>query len=229
MAYIDKTYITSYQQAVDYVNWSKENKLVYNGRVMNPIPYYSLEEYKEHFSSNEKEIAFLNTSLSEDYFLIKYCPLDFIQERMKEIYDEDYYNSIKNGTSHFDTFDRNSITGNKVKCIKESNFGNKRFHYKSRKRGKRSPLRYWVEIIHPDYFLDYEENIDKWLISGYELYKPYCISNVCHKHIKSRKALIRNIRKWNLPKDSIIRWRGEYIGDEMEFKILGKNISKKFN
>ena len=37
---------------------------------------------------------------------------------MKEVYDEDYYNSIKNGTSQFDTFDKNSITGNKVKCIK---------------------------------------------------------------------------------------------------------------
>jgi hypothetical protein len=138
---------------------------------------------------------------------------------MKEVYDEDYYNSVKNGTSLFDTFDRNSIVGSKVKCIKESNFGNKRFHYKNRKRGKRSPLRYWVEVYHPDYFIDYEENTDKWLISGYELYKPHYISNVCHKPIKSRKALIRNIRKWNLPKNSIIRWGGEYIGDEMEFKV----------
>lgn len=74
MAYIDKTYITSYQQAVDYVNWSKENKLLYNGHIFNPIPYYSLEEYKEYFSSGDTEIIFLNTSLSEDYFLIKYCP-----------------------------------------------------------------------------------------------------------------------------------------------------------
>lgn len=219
MAYIDKTYITSYQQAIDYVNWSKENKLIYNGYIFNPKPYYSLEEYKEHFSSNEKEIVFLNTSLSEDYFLIKYCPLDFIQERMKEVYDEDYYNSIKNGTSSFDTFDRNSIAGSKVKCVKESEFGNKRFHYKSRKRGKRSPLRYWVEINHPNYFLFYDENANKWLIYKMELYNPSYLSSVCHKKIKSRKSLIRNIKKWNLPKGSIIRWMGEYIGDVMEFKV----------
>lgn len=218
MAYIDKTYITSYQQAVDYVNWSKENKLLYNGYIFNPIPYYSLEEYKEHFSSNEKEIALLNTSLSEDYFLIKYCPLDFIQERMKEVYDEDYYKAVKNGTSQFDTFDRNSIVGSKVKCIKESEFGNKRFHYKNRKRGKCSPLRYWVEVYHPYMFIFYDGINDIWVIFGYELYTPY-VSNACHKPIKSRKALIRNIRKWNLPKGSIVRWSGEFIGDFMEFKV----------
>lgn len=218
MAYIDKTYITSYQQAVDYVNWSKENKLVYNGYVFNPIPYYSLEEYKEHFSSNEKEIAFLNTSLSEDYFLIKYCPLDFIQERMKEVYNEDFYNAVKNGTSQFDTFNRNSIAGSKVKCIKESEFCNKRFHYKSRKRGKCSSLRYWIEVYHPYMFIFYDDINDIWVIFGYELHTPY-VSNACHKPIKSRKALIRNIRKWNLPKGSIIRWKGEFIGDLMEFKV----------
>lgn len=221
MACIDNTYVDSYQQVLDFVNWAKDKNFVYNGYTFNPLKwlYYTIEDYKEHFETQTTEMVLFSTSKSQDYVLIKHCPLDFIQEQLKHKYDIEYYYSIKNGTSIFDTFNRNDISGQKVKCIKETKFGNKRFHYKSRKRGKRSPLRYWVELRHPDYFLDYEENIDKWLISGYELFNPYCMSSVCHKKIKTRKALIRNIRKWNLPKGSIIRWMGEYIGDEMEFKV----------
>lgn len=67
-------------------------------------------------------------------------------------------------------------------------------------------------------FIDYYNKKDIWVINGYELCTPY-ISNVCQKKIKTRKSLIRNIRKWNLPKGSIIRWMGEFIGDLMEFKV----------
>jgi hypothetical protein len=220
MAFIDRTYVNSYQQVLDFVNWAKDKKFVYNGYTFNPLKwlYYTIEDYKEHFETQTTEMVLFSKSKSQDYVLIKHCPLDFIQEQLKHIYDIEYY-SIKNGTSIFDTFNRNDISGQKVKCIKETDFGNKRFHYKSRKRGKRSPLRYWVEINHPNYFLFYDENMDKWSIYKMELYNPSYLSSVCHKKIKTRKALIRNIRKWNLPKGSIVRWIGEYVGDDMEFKI----------
>lgn len=222
MASIDKTYVTSYQQVVDYVNWAKDKKFVYNGYTFEPLKwmYYTLEEYKEHFERQTTEIVLFSTSNSQDYVLIKHCPLYFIHEQIIDKYYEEYCDSIKNSASIFDIFNRNDISGQKVKCIKETKFGNKRFHYKSRKRGKRSPIRYWVEINHPNYFLFYDENTDKWLIYKMELYNPSCLSSVCNKKIKSRKALIRNIRKWNLPKGSIVRWSGEFIGDLMEFKVL---------
>ena len=221
MACIDKTYVDSYQQVLDFVNWAKDKKFVYNGYTFNPLKwlYYTIEDYKEHFETQTTEMVLFSTTHSQDYVLIKHCPLSFIQERMQYVYDEKEYNDIKNGTSEFDTFSRDSISGEKVKCIKESDFGNKRFHYKNRKRGKRSPLRYWIEVRLPDNFIDYDEDRDRWLISGYELYNPHYMSNVCHKKIKSRKALIRNIRKWNLPKGAVVFWAGEYVGDTMKFKV----------
>ena len=159
----------------------------------------------------------MNTSMVDDYYLIKYCDIPFVQSRMKSVYGTEDYESIKNGTSEFDTFDRDSIAGTKVKCIQESEFGKKDFIDK--RKGKRFMVDFWIEIndSSTDYHLWYNENLNHWTIYGREL--EYHDSNVCHKPIKSRKALIRQIKKWRLPKGCIVTWRGVYRGDDMMFKV----------
>ena len=79
---------------------------------------------------------------------------------------------------------------------------------------------YWIEIDDSStgYNLWYNENLNHWTIDGYEL--EHHGSNICHKPIKSRKALIRQIRKWRLPKGCLVMWKGCYVGDEMCFKVL---------
>ena len=59
-----------------------------------------------------------------------YYGFDVINNTVIHIYNIEYYYSIKSGTSNFDTFNRNDISGQKVKCIEETKFCNKRFHYK---------------------------------------------------------------------------------------------------
>ena len=85
--------------------------------------------------------------------------------------------------------------------------------------GKRFMVDYWIEVndSSTDYHLWYNENLNHWTIYGCEL--EHHGSNVCHKPIKSRKALIRQIKKWRLPKGSIVEWKGCYCGDEMHFKV----------
>jgi hypothetical protein len=134
---------------------------------------------------------------------------------MREVYRKETIESILNGTSEFDTFNRDSIAGIKIKCVKESKFGKKDFLDK--RKGKKYKSDYWIEASSTDYRLWYNENLNYWIIYGREL--EYHDSNVCHKPIKSRKALIRQIKKWKLPKGSIIEWKGCYCGDQMKFKV----------
>lgn len=220
MAAIDKTYCNTVAEHEEFKQWAIENKFktpmgetvdltrcMYNF----DTPIEDLQEQIDKWY----DITVMNTSVVEDYYLIKYCDIPFVQSGMKDVYSEEYYESVKNGTSEFDTFNRDSVAGTKVKCIKESDFCKKDFLDK--KKGKKFKIRYWIEVLSEDYYLDYNENLDQWVIYGHELENHD--SNVCHKPIKSRKALIRQIRKWRLPKGCLVMWRGCYVGDEMCFKV----------
>ena len=80
MAGIDKTYVKTWQEYQDLVNWLEQNQFKCpNGDIIE-IPHYGWS--KEDFDG-ERERPVLNTTQEEDYFLIKYCPLQFVQDRMK--------------------------------------------------------------------------------------------------------------------------------------------------
>ena len=181
------------------------------------VNWYYTNQYTdiEGILQGGKSIPLLNTSHTEDYYLIKYCPLSFIQERMINVYGEDYINQIKNGTSLYDTCKRNIAT--RVKIISKSKFGNKDFLYH---RKPTLGVDYWVEVSHPKLHLTYNYRTDQWLIHGFELGDEYG-SNVCHKKIKTKKSLIRHIlKKWKLPKGVTIKWRGCFVGDNIIFKTF---------
>lgn len=185
MAGIDKTYVKTWQEYQDLVNWLEQNQFKCpNGDVIGICHYgWSKEDF-----DGERERPVLNTTQEEDYFLIKYCPLQFVQDRMKEVYDEEDYNSVKNGTSPYDTF------------TKEGRLGTGKIKLKKlRGRGKKYKYLYWTESL--SYGLRYCTETNKWLW-------PYELGNWntstadrCH----SIKALIRQIRKWQLPKGTGLR------------------------
>ena len=223
MAAIDKTWCQSLMEFNEFKHWAINNKFKtpMGDTVDFTYRMYSFDSTPEELMeelTNYRSILVMNTSAVEDYYLIKYCDIPFVQSRMKSVYDEEYCENIKNGTSEFDTFNRDSIVGTKVKCIQESEFGKKDFLYK--RKGRRFMVDDWIEIDDSStgYNLWYNENLNHWTIGGCEL--EHHDSSVCHKPIKSRKALIRQIRKWRLPKGSIIEWKGCYYGDEMKFKIV---------
>lgn len=221
MAYIDKTWCQSLMEFNEFKHWAINNKFKtpYGEIIDFTRCMYSFDRTQEELMDELtrcRSILVMNTSTVEDYYLIKYCDIPFVQSRMKSVYSAEEYESIKNGTSEFDTFDRDSIAGTRVKCIQESEFGKKDFLY--RRKGKRFVMRnHWIEVDNEWQMMFYNEQFDHWVIYDQELINSS--TNVCHKPIKSRKALIRQIKKWKLPKGSIVKWMGCYVGDCIKFKV----------
>ena len=126
MAGIDKTYVSSSKDYFDFIEWAKEKKFTCpNGIILSPLDYV-YEQDPETIDERIKEygrITLMNTPVSMDYFLIKYCPLTFVQDRLREVYPESFIEDINKGISCFDNYRRNF--GTKVKCIQESYYGPK--------------------------------------------------------------------------------------------------------
>lgn len=225
MAGIDKTYVKTWGEYESLVRWAKDKEFVCpNGIKLYPINYIyeydknsyekSYNSFKEKYPNEEYEFPVMNTSWSMDYFLIKYCPLKFIRDRMKKVYDEDYIRDVLNGNSYYDMYYRN--VGGKVKIIKYPKFGNKSKLCEKKRRTKFIE----VENLYKSYsFRDtlwYNEDYDYW-VSMSELGDH--TSNMCHKNINSTKAMIRQIIKWKLPKGSVVIWSGRYVGNEFKFLV----------
>ena len=221
MAGIDKTWCQSIVEFNEFKNWAKENKFTtpfgevidFTRRMYNYES--SMEDLMEELKTS-RSILVMNTDIVEDYYLIKYCPIKFVQDRMKHVYGE-YYENVIDNNSGFDLFNRDFIASTKVKCIKESDFCKKDFLDK--RKGRKYACDNWIEIdtSATDYRLNYNEDYNYWSIYGRELIVGH--TNVCHKPIKTRKAMIRQIRKWKLPKGCVVHWKGIYRGDEMLFKV----------
>jgi len=86
MAAIDKTYVT-YEQFLRAYSWWKLNKRRMKKELGRVINIYYLHECLKGF---EGEVTLWNTGIKDDQFLLKYCPLDFVQETLKYQYGEDY-------------------------------------------------------------------------------------------------------------------------------------------
>ena len=208
MAAIDKTYTNSFKKYKDYLNWAKDKVFICpNGQKLYPINYIYDFWKKEDFEGG-KWHPIMNTSTSIDYFLIKNCPFDFVQEQLKDAYGEDYYNNIKNGTSKYDIFSKEGKYGTHFKMIASPQYKklNKPF----------SPTHWHVQLREPEGFsLWYNEDMNKWIWDA-ELGDGH--SNTCSK-CKTIKSVKRHIRKWKLPKGTIVEVFSRHIGIGYKFRI----------
>ena len=199
MAGIDKTYVSSWEDYCRVLNWCFNNEFTCpNGTVIRFYPY----EWEEKSFKDGNKLPVLNTSYTEDYFLIKHCPLEVVQNRMHEVYDEGYITRVKNGTSGFDTFVRPEKIS-KIKLIKKPLFYNpSKYFWKYKRKYIRD--KYSVSVTLPenwDGYAWYNEHNEQWLLPN-EL-GGWTTSHATLK-CKSWKALIRKIMTWHLPKGTII-------------------------
>ena len=217
MAGIDCTYTKSWKEYQDLIKWAKDKVFVCpNGIKMYPTDYI-YEWDKEDWDNIDGEKRVMNTSHTMDYFLIKHCPLQFVQDRMLEVYDKDFVQKIINETSEYDKYSRN--VGTKVKIISYPQFGNK--------TKLQEPKKWFVwieaeafeknEFDMTDY-LHYNEDYDYW-VDDERNELGYGSSNVAHKKIKSLKAMIRQIRKWKFPKGTIVTMQGRYRNNCFKFLV----------
>lgn len=243
MAYIDKTYIVDYQQFIEVRDWCKgkivetdnglkyhaENFLIdkdmteeYFNNWKKEIIENRMRTYGETYEKAYKnaEIPLWNTPFYFDRWLIKNCPIQFIQDRLKYQYDEEY-EQIKNGTSTYDTYKRNGL-GKKFhyKVIRKPNWKprynfpyidrfNKDKHYKENQKP------WWlitIEDTKTDHPISWWANTDHnyWTNSSEGIPFNSNMMDIKRKNLNIH-AIIRMIKKWNLPDGSQVRVLNRYF------------------
>lgn len=248
MAAIDKTYISDWNQFDMVRNWAiKQQFTLKNGKIVklkNYLYYPDLteEEWFEHeaiwnqnHSESTYDVVLWNTPTYVDIWLIRNCPFDFIQDRLKEQYgggwsktaftdhnEDNLYEQIKNGTSVYDIFQRNGL-GSKAKV---------KFHHISGSWCRDKECWWWIEV-NPYWIGEkrtkfdigdnpwYNENDDMWY---WDKEAMPTSSNICSKNgCLTKKNIINLIKKWNLPKGSIVKFE-----NLMSFKGKGRYIMHSF-
>lgn len=149
-----------------------------------------------------------NTPRHFDIWLIRNCPFDFIQDRLKEQYggswskecfshpdEEDMYTQIKNRVSCYDTYQRNGL-GKNIRINKNL------FPVVSCKSTCYASTS--ISIDFPDEeFIWYQDETDSWTsrddLRNHSSYSSSSYS--CKGFIKS-KTLFRKLQKWDLPEGS---------------------------
>lgn len=232
MAGIDKTYISNWSTFKEIRDWAENQSFTLkNGEKINLIDYFyypdlteeEFNKYKENYNKiypeYEYEIVLWNTPTYVDIWLIRNCPFEIIQDRLKEQYsggwsktaftdhnDDDLYTQIKEYRSIYDTYQRNGL-GKKAKVTFHNLFGN--------------PIRdkkcfWWIEV--DPYWLGkkrtsietspwYNEDVDMWYWDTEAM--PWT-SNICTKRgSMTKKNIVNLIKKWNLPKGTIVKFRTE--------------------
>lgn len=213
MASIDKIYVNNWKDFCEVRDYFMNTEFVgINGTKCVLKNYmYDVENITEDFFDGKREVAVTNTPCKVDYYLAMYCTVKAVQEYLDNAYNGDWrYVSYWND---YLTFKRNP--GSKIKIIKYPKFGkinkalNQRFGWH-------------IRVITPDgkghnSYPEYYSDTNQW-IYDYELEFPIDKScGLCN--YKTIKSLIRNIRKWKLPKGSIVTAHGRYVGEEYEFLI----------
>lgn len=188
MAALDKTYVSNWKDYKEIRDWALVTDVIYpNGiNAGKMIEWFYFPDLTEEDFDNKTEIPLWNTDCAVDSFLYKNCPFELVQNRLKEQY--------------CDTSSLNPI------CKHEK--GN---HFKFPNKIIKG-IYYIIEIKRPNEYWLYSREYNLWSECGELL--PYD-SFTCERIINSRKAIIRQIRKWNLPKGIII-----YIYNDYKHKFL---------
>ena len=207
MAVIDKTY-SNRKNYIKFIDWAKDRYFTCpNGTklYLNRYIYYKSEDYLNSIS-DDKMFPILNTSCDVDYFLIKYCPFKFIQDRMLEVYNEEYVKEIVNGTSEYDLF-KCPEPGKKLIIERGDLFKHKDYLYLHRK--------FMIDCEYKGQSIYYSKQINNWLFP-YELGEW---NSSCYVFGRSVKALIRKVKSWKLPAGCVVKAYGRYVGEEIIIKI----------
>ena len=222
MAGIDKTYIKTYNQYKEVCDWCKDIIVTFDNTFVKNVsfkPYDFINEYTEDDFNQlpeNVELVLWNTPCYMDKWLIKNCPIDFIQKRLKEQYGDDY-DGIKN--SNCEMYERNGL-GKDIhfKVIKKPHVYRRfSFIYTDRQNKLRvykdNKMGVWdIRIKDKDYCWFYNEQYDYWTnnIEDFPFDSFTCTLKKKNLNIKS---ICRYLRKWNLPAGIKITIDNAYFDD----------------
>lgn len=203
MAYIDKTYTNSYEDYKEFKDWANKQVVTFfDGHTRRVGDYvYCLE--KDDFTGTY--IPIMTSPVWLDIYLIQNCKIEFILDTMKEVYNEEDYNSFLN----IDLTEKppsNFQKNRKITIRKNSrtkfNIHNKPYYG------------YWfVQHRHNPYNVKFTFSYNKdtkiWVSDDMEYYP----TNSMTAMIPSMKSIVRHLRKQYLPKGIAFDIRGRYVGE----------------
>lgn len=228
MAAIDKTYVNKAQLA-EAVKWCKYigETTLENGHKFSPIHW--IESYndindKELWEGERESFILWNTPTWFDRWLWVNCPLGFVRERLRGQYTKDYLKKFEEWN-----YEKPEQRKCKYKFIETPSGEAYKWWMNNARKYNRWPgnckqATYEFDIQCPNEKRErrYDEQTNQW----YEMFGmlPCGIDYVWqeyHKRIPSKKAIIRQLDKWNLPKGTIVKLRCIRYRD-LDFKIVVK-------
>lgn len=197
MAAIDKIYVKTNEQYKLFVDWVKAQPPLKDKYGRDSYLSDKLYDFEDVDIPDGHVCPVFNGKEYEDAYIIRNCPFDFIQNRLKEMYDEDYYNDIKNNKVCTSPSENNDYeVGHHFKLLK-----------KERGNWRTTPRKYDVEVRLDEYErMCYCNGNDTWNFWGD--YIHYDENDYGDCRFKSIKAIMRKIPKWNLPVGSIVKVDG---------------------
>lgn len=211
MAGIDKIYVDNYNDYISFINYCKtiqeDIQELFNVDIFNY--FYFTELTEESFKIEDNEYPLTNFPHKIDYYLIKNCNIPFIVERLKGQYGESY-DEIKNDNKILNDYTFEKFK--KFKIIREKS----KYPYVIKKQKNKFIIS--IENLDNCNVWIYDKKISQWKNSdrSNNLNNNNCWSFI--KFGKSRKAIIRKVNKWNLPKGVEIEILGTYYSSS--FKII---------
>lgn len=206
MAAIDKIYVKNNEQYKLFVDWINAQPPLKDKYGRDCSLSRHLYEFENIDIPRGHECPVYNGEEYEDAYIIRNCPFDFIQDRLKLMYGDDYYDDIKEGRVRTSpSEDRDYEVGHHFKLLR-----------KERGNWRTAPKKYDVEV-HLDTYeqMCYCNGNDTWNFWGD--YIHYDEDDYGDCRFGSIKAIMRKIPKWNLPIGSIIKVDGRM---NYEFRVV---------
>lgn len=207
MAAIDKTYLNSWEKYQEFKNWLNDQGTVVDdfGNTFRPITML-WDMCEEDFKNGWRAIASFPTHT--DIWLIRNCPLEYIQTGLEEQYSS--YQDIKNRVSDYDSYQRNGL-GKNIK-VKIQDIPCRR----NIRKGQYGKC-YWTALsvkFPNDSYVSYHDYNDVWLECEdmrNNSTRGWVSSEFRVRGYMSRKAIYRKLQKWNLPEGAMVTIEYHYI------------------
>lgn len=212
MAAIDKTYVNK-EQLLEAIEWAKKvgEATLENGYKFYPIDF--IYAYNNLDELEDRDIYVLwNTPMWFDRWLWLNCPLSFVQIRLQEQYDSYSLES-------FDVlYESPMICINQKYKFLQIPYGHN-WKFLAKGKGKKQSL-YYISILNAGCEYGYNKQTNTWG-KRFDIF-PYNDEYFMLKNkVPSKKAILRLLKKWNLPSGSIVYIKNlHYCG--MDYKIFVK-------
>jgi hypothetical protein len=200
MAAIDKTYTDSWEDYQEFKEWAKDKIVQLNygkKKQIVQVSWYIYEWQKEDFNM---ERPIMNTPTWLDKYLKDNCPCKFVQDRLDQVYPENYVNEKKIGQIPANFQQNRKITITRTD----------RTSLPLRNKGITSHSNWWLFC---DADLWYNKELNVWVEHGTFPSRTNC------SHHKTIKSILRQLRKMYLPSGITFRLSGRYVGEDYQLNI----------